>query len=58
MELNYDLIRDLLIYIEEHGYRTKLICSIDIKGYSKEEINYHFIILNESEYIKDSRLTK
>lgn len=51
MKLNYDLIRDLLIYVEENGDGTKGIYDIKINGYTNNEIIYHLFLIAESKYI-------
>lgn len=51
MKLNNDLIRELLLYIEENGNGEKGLYNISINGYTEEEIQYHLIILEEGLYI-------
>lgn len=56
MKLDNDLIRELLLYIEENGDYEKGLYDIDINGYTQDEIKYHLIILNESQYIKSNKI--
>lgn len=51
MRLNDDLIRDLLIYIEENGDGKNKIHNINIAGFTENEIDYHIALLFEEGYI-------
>lgn len=48
MKLNHDLIRELLIYIEDS---SDTIYNPEIDGYTLNEIIYHLVLLKEGGYI-------
>lgn len=52
MQLNLDLVRELLLYIEENGDGKQGIYDISIKGYTKNEISYHLKLISEIGYIE------
>lgn len=51
MELNRELIRELLIYIEENSDGRTPIRTIALDGYTENEIDYHLELLLDEEYI-------
>lgn len=51
MKLNQDLIRELLLYVEENGIGKSPKRGIEIYGYTQDEIYYHFKKLVEAGYI-------
>ena len=51
MKLNTDLIRELLIYIEENSDGKNRIHDIQIRGYTEDEIEYHTEVLVEAGYV-------
>ena len=51
MKLNLELVRDLLIYIEENGDGEQGVYDIRINGYTNNEIMYHTSLLAEIGYI-------
>ena len=51
MILDKDLIRQILIYVEENGNDKMSVYNIEIDGYTDEEIKYHFKRLLEADII-------
>ena len=45
MKLNLELVRELLIYIEENGDGKQGVYGIRINGYTNNEIMYHTSLL-------------
>lgn len=52
MKLNKDLIREILLYVEEKGNDNRPVYDISIDGYTTDEVKYHFKKLVEAELIK------
>ncbi|WP_064606876.1 DUF2513 domain-containing protein [Streptobacillus moniliformis] len=50
MKLNLDLVRKILLYIEENGNDERGI-NVEIKGYTRLEIDYHICVLSEGNYL-------
>lgn len=55
MRRNMDLVRSILLYIEE---RTHLNTTDQIKiaGFTDDEVNYHILLLYEDDYIDGQKL--
>lgn len=51
MILDKDLIRQILLYVEENGNDKTPVYNIEIDGYTDEEIKYHFKRLLEADII-------
>lgn len=51
MILDKDLIRQILLYVEENGNDKLPVYNIEIDGYTDEEIKYHFKRLLEADII-------
>ncbi|WP_245829188.1 DUF2513 domain-containing protein [Salipaludibacillus agaradhaerens] len=50
--MKMDLIKDILIYLEENGRPGELIRGLDLEGYSSEEISYHIKLMHECELVE------
>ena len=51
MILDKDLIRQILLYVEENGNDKMPVYNIEIDVYTDEEIKYHFKQLLEADII-------
>jgi hypothetical protein len=51
MKRDIDLIRKLLLYLEEKP-DDEMIQDLEIEGYSKKEVQYHFILMDEAGFIR------
>ena len=54
MKRDFDLIRKLLLYLEEKS-DDKMIKDLDIDGYSKQEVQYHFILMDQAGLLRCDR---
>ncbi len=53
MKLELDLLREILLYVEEHGARPyNDLENIKIDGWSDDEITYHVVIADEDGLLK------
>lgn len=57
MILNNELIRNILLYVEENGNDKLPTYDIKIDGYTQDEIKYHFKRMLEANLINGSSLT-
>jgi len=56
MKRNMDLVRLIMLKLNEHEHGNAPR-SLDIEGYSEEEIGYHCFIMNEAGLIEASDIT-
>ena len=54
MKRDMDLIRKLLLYLEEKD-NDKVIKDLELEGYSKDEVQYHFILMDQAGLIRCER---
>ena len=54
MKRNADLIRKLLIYLEEKP-TDKIVTDFEIDGHDKNEVMYHFILMDQAGLIRCER---
>lgn len=53
MKLEPDLMRSLLLYVEEHANRPiSQLTKVEIEGYSDDAVAYHVILAEEEDLIK------
>ena len=52
MKRNLDLIRELVLYVEQDNSWPEDIQNIEIKGYSEKEITYNLFLMWEAELIE------
>ena len=51
MKRDIDLIRKLLLYLEEKP-NDKSIKDLELEEYSKDEVQYHFILMDQAGLIR------
>jgi hypothetical protein len=54
MKRDIDLIRKLLLYLEEKP-DDEMIEDLELEGYSKNEVQYHFILMDQAGLIRCER---
>ena len=54
MKRDMDLVRRLLLYLEEKD-NDKVIKELELEGYSKNEVQYHFILMDQASLIRCDR---
>lgn len=54
MKRNLDLIRKLLLYLEEKP-DDKVVWEIEFEDYSKSEVMYHFILMDQAGFLRCER---
>lgn len=51
MKRDIDLVRKLLIYLEEKP-NDKIVKDLELDGFTKEEVQYHFILMDQAGLIR------
>jgi hypothetical protein len=54
MKRDIDLIRKLLLYLEKKS-DDKMVKDLEIEGYSKNKVQYHFILMDQAGLIRCER---
>ncbi|MCK4830520.1 DUF2513 domain-containing protein [bacterium] len=54
MKRDIDLIRKLLLYLEEKP-DDKMVKDLELDGYSKDEVQYHFILMDQAGLLRCER---
>lgn len=54
MKRDIDLIRKLLLYLEEKP-DDKIVKDLELEGFSKDKIQYHFILMDQAGLIRCER---
>lgn len=54
MKRDIDLIRKLLLYFEEKP-DDKMVKELELEGYSKKEVQYHFILMDQAGLLRCER---
>ncbi len=55
MKRDIDLLRKLLIFLEEKP-NDKIVEDLELEGFSKDEVQHHFILLDQAGLIRCERL--
>lgn len=58
MRMDMELIKKILLYVEEHGEPGKLMRQVEIDGYSVTEVSYHIKLLSQNGLLegRDARI--
>jgi len=54
MKRNIDLVRKLLLYLEEKS-DDKMVKDLELEGFSKYEVQYHFVLMDQAGLIRCER---
>ena len=54
MKRDIDLVRKLLLYLEEKP-DDKVVKDLELEGYSKGEVKYHFILMDQAGLLRCER---
>lgn len=54
MKRDIDLVRKLLLYLEEKP-DDKVVKDLELEGYSKDEVQYHFILMDQAGLLRCER---
>ncbi len=54
MKRDIDLVRKLLLYLEEKP-DDKVVKDLELEGYSKDDVQYHFILMDQAGLLRCER---